>query len=472
MTSLYKELKKYTGEDYYAFHMPGHKRNEKLTKCDLPYNIDITEIEGFDDLHHARGIIKEAEERASVLYKAEETCYLINGSTVGILSAVMGCTKRGDKILISRNCHKSVYHAIYLNGLKPVYVYPEFIAEMQLNGSVLVTVIEEALKEHNDIKAVVITSPTYDGVVSDIKAIADMVHRKDIPLIVDEAHGAHFGFHKYFPENANMLGADVVIHSLHKTLPSLTQTAFIHMNGYLADRAKIKQYLHMLQTSSPSYVLMASMDVCVELLTDSADKLFTKYVTMLENTREKLKMLKFLKILETQKYDKSKIVISTKDTSITSISLYEQLLKQYHLQMEMAAGSYIIAMTSPGDTQEGFNRLTDALMEIDSQLSVQQHKREYINSSLPRLKQRYTSFELQEKISGPVSLNTVNLLWKDASGKVSAEYVYIYPPGIPFIVPGEVISSEAAALAENYESMGFTIEGLKEEGKVEVLANG
>lgn len=480
--NLYEMLKNYDSTDYYGFHMPGHKRNGTLTGCDLPYNIDITEIEGFDDLHHGSGILKEAENRASVLYHAQETCYLVNGSTSGILSAVMGCTSRGDKILISRNCHKAVYHAVFMNGLKPVYIYPRFYNEMELNGPVDVSDIEALLQEHLDIKAVVITSPTYDGVVSDVKVIANMAHQKNIPLIVDEAHGAHFGFHPYFPENSNAYGADVVIHSLHKTLPSLTQTALIHMNGNLVNRKKIRRYLRMLQTSSPSYVLMAGMDACLELLSKRGPESFEDYTAMLEEARGQLKELRHLKLLETEVYDKSKIVISVKDTNMNSRQLYEKLLNQYHLQMEMTAGSYVLAMTSVGDTGEGMERLINALLEIDFQLEpgdagafqpgVENGKESQVSFSLPRLKQKYTSAEVDELLNNGLSNKTVSVLWQEAAGRVSAEYAYVYPPGIPLIVPGEEISQEAAGLIQEYEDMGFSVEGPEKEGRIEVLVNG
>lgn len=472
--NLYEILKNYDSTDYYGFHMPGHKRNGTLTGCNLPYNIDITEIEGFDDLHHGSGILKEAENRASLLYRAQETCYLVNGSTSGILSAIMGCTSRGDKILISRNCHKSVYHAIYMNGLKPVYIYPRFYNEMELNGPVEVSDIEALLQEYLDIKAVVITSPTYDGVVSDVKAIANTVHQKNIPLIVDEAHGAHFGFHPYFPENSNACGADVVIHSLHKTLPSLTQTALIHLNGNLVNRKKIRQYLRMLQTSSPSYVFMAGMDACIELLSKQGHELFENYTAMLEEARGQLKELRHLKLLETEVYDKSKLVISVKNSNMNSRQLYEKLLNQYHLQMEMMAGSYVLAMTSVGDTREGMERLINALLEIDSQLEagVENGKASQINFSLPRLKQKYTSAEVDDLLNNGLNNKTVSVLWQEAAGQVSTEYAYVYPPGIPLVVPGEEVSQEAVRLVQEYESMEFSVEGSEKEGRIEVLVNG
>ena len=381
--TLFEKLTAYRDSDYYGFHMPGHKRNAALTGTDLPYGIDITEIDGFDDLHHARGILKAAQERAARLYGAEETCYLVNGSTVGILSAILGCTDRGDKILVARNCHKSVYHAVFMKELRAEYIYPQYLEEEELNGEICVGDVRRILRENaktdeekEHIRAVVIVSPTYDGVVSDVRAIADAAHEYGIPLIVDEAHGAHFGFDSYFPQNANACGADVVIHSLHKTLPSLTQTALLHMNGDLAERGEIRRYLHMLQSSSPSYVLMAGMDECMRLLETRKQELFGIYVKNLEQTREQLKQLNVLQLTETSHFDKSKLVISTKNTDKSGKWLYRELLERYHLQMEMAAGNYIIAMTSLADTQEGFARLVAALREIDRRLETEWKKKE------------------------------------------------------------------------------------------------
>lgn len=469
MEYLYDKLLNYSKTDYYAFHMPGHKRNSGIMQCSLPYDLDITEIDGFDDLHHAKGILKQAEMRAAQLYHSQETCFLINGSTAGILSAILGCTSKGDRILVARNCHKSVYHGIYMNELEAVYLYPQFYNDMELNGPIDVLSVEQALEEYEDVKAVVITSPTYDGVLSDVEAIAERAHKKGIPLIVDEAHGAHFGLHPYFPENANAKGADVVIHSLHKTLPSLTQTALIHMNGDLVNRRCIRKYLHMIQTSSPSYILMASMDECIRMLLENRQECFQKYVDLLEMTRKRLKSLKHLRLLETDQYDKSKLVISVKGTDMTSRALHDILLKKYHLQMEMTAGSYVLAMTSVGDTYEGMQRLAEALEEIDAGISF---SRDLTTGNLPRLEKKYSSARLDLILRKKEGISTASLPWKESVGYLSTEYAYIYPPGIPLIVPGEKISEEAAILLCNYDAMGFSIEGLGQEGRIEVLING
>ena len=467
MKTLYEQLFQYKNSDYYGFHMPGHKRNEKRFLAELPYGLDITEIEGFDDLHHAEGILKKAEERASRLYHSEETHFLVNGSTVGILSAILGCTNKGDKILIGRNCHKSVYHAMFLNELEPVYVYPEYEEELQINGSVSIEDIKKALKENKDIKAVMLVSPTYDGVLSDISAIADLVHEYKIPLIIDEAHGAHFGFHPYFPQNANQKGADVVIHSVHKTLPSLTQTALIHLNGKLIQKEKIRSYLHMLQSSSPSYILMASIDYCMQLLEEKREELFNPYVENIKKLREDLNGLKHLKVVETGEYDHSKFVISVKDATLSSKELSAILLERYHLQMEMTAGSYVLAMTTVGDTKEGLERLKSALYEIDQMTETKEE--DPVPFELPRLTTEFTSAKVDQLIQRD---GISYLQWKDAQGHIAAEYAYIYPPGIPFVVPGEKITEEVITYLNKYEQSGFVIEGIAVEKHIGVWKNG
>ena len=484
MSTIYDKLKDYSYSDYYGFHMPGHKRNLDMLKSTVPYKIDITEIEGFDDLHHAEGILKEAQIRAARIYHADETHFLINGSTVGILSAIAGLTKKGDTILVARNCHKSVYHAIYMNELNPVYLYPEFNHCAQLNTEVSVDDVREALDKYPSIRAVVIVSPTYDGVVSDVEAIAEAVHEKGIPLIVDEAHGAHFGFHPYFPQNANTRGADIVIHSLHKTLPALTQTALLHINGSLASRKGVREYLRMLQSSSPSYVLMSSIDSCIDMLENRRKELFDPYVKMLEKMRGRLRQLKRLELVETENFDRSKIVISVRHADMSSKRLYRILLNEYHLQMEMVAGTYILAMTSIGDTEDGMERLARALKEIDAQADERMRSGNcleetptIIGASLPRPEVVYNS-SVMENMLDEAAISAVpgskvrRLPWRDSVGYISTEYAYLYPPGSPLIVPGERVSQEAADMLQWYRNLRFAIEGLKEDQYIEVWMHG
>ncbi|MCI9423027.1 MAG: aminotransferase class I/II-fold pyridoxal phosphate-dependent enzyme [Dorea sp.] len=478
MGCLYNRLREYSRSDYYGFHMPGHKRQLNMLGSEPAYAIDITEIEGFDDLHHAEGLLKSAQERAAKVYHGEETHFLINGSSVGILSAVAGVTKRGDTVLVARNCHKSVYHAIEMNGLNPVYLAPGFHASMQMNTEVFAEDVKAALKANPKIRAVVIVSPTYEGVISDVEAIVGAAHEKGIPVIVDEAHGAHFGFHPYFPENSNKKGADIVIHSLHKTLPSLTQTALLHINGNLVRREKVRRFIHMLQSSSPSYILMASMDSCIEMLENRRQELFEPYVRSLQALREELQALKGLKLVWTDRYDPSKLVISGEDVGLTGKMLYRILLEKYHLQMEMAAGKYVLAMTTVGDTQEGFRRLSCALSEIDEENRRRGRESFQKTGNIPCLPAPdvvYNSSEIEEMLEHfhETGVNRVEArLWRDSVGYVSVEYAYLYPPGIPLIVPGERVSQEAADMLQWYYEMGFSIEGLKRDSYIEVLVHG
>lgn len=513
MDYLYKKLKDYASSDYYGFHMPGHKRSRDLTGAELPYDIDITEIEGFDDLHHAGGILKQAQNRAASVYRAEETHYLINGSTVGILSAVLGCTRRGERILMARNCHRSVYNAVLLNELEPVYIYPELLDGTELNAQLSPEKTALLLEENPDIKVTVITSPTYDGVVSDVRSIADLVHARGGILILDEAHGAHFGFHPDFPENGNVQGADVVIHSLHKTLPALTQTALLHMNGTRVDRKRVRRYLHMLQSSSPSYVLMAGIDECVRALEERHKDIFERYTQLLRQTRKRLSKLQNLKLVDTEHYDISKIVISAADCvmkkgkeikKFTGKDLYNVLNEKYLLQMEMAAASYMIAMTSPADTEEGMDRLVSALTEIDGKLAkadrdegnnAQTYKRTvqgataaapesrseewtenkqiYMPAQAVRLKEEArVRMENDRNAAGSRGGNTEYVSLSGCAGRVALEYAYIYPPGIPLTVPGERISEGTADQMQKYEAAGLQIEGTELRGEIEVLTNG
>ena len=488
MNNIFDKLKNYSDSDYYAFHMPGHKRNLDLMDGTSPYRIDITEIDGFDDLHHAEGILRDAQERAARVYHADETHFLVNGSTVGIISAILGTTEKGDSILVARNCHKSVYHAIYLNELDPVYLYPKFDTEQGLSTEIDAADVQKALEEHPKIRAVMIVSPTYDGVVSDIEKIAEIVHAKGCPLIVDEAHGAHFGFDPYFPKSANIYGADLVINSLHKTLPALTQTALLHVNGNMVNRRKVKQYLDMLQTSSPSYILMASIDACIGMLEETLEtqsdarsdykykNIFSEYANRIEALRKDLKRLKYLKIIQTDntdRYDRSKFVISVKHAPMSSHELYEILLHRYHLQMEMLAGTYVLAMTTVGDTQEGLDRLRDALLEIDKEIDTRQGRPAAIETDLP-LSGRQPALEKVWTIAEAVNRRDKiqKRSFEDSIGCISVEYAYLYPPGSPLIVPGERITKEAVEILHWYQEHDFSIEGLQSEDGIEVWIDG
>lgn len=456
---LDKKLEEYGKSDFYPFHMPGHKRAE--IDFPNPYKIDITEIEGFDNLHDPRGILQKAQMRAARLYGSKKTYYLLNGSTCGILSAIFAVTKRGDKILAARNSHKSVYHGIYLQGLTGIYINPKVTAQ-GIQGMISQKDVEEKLKENPDIRAVILTSPTYEGIVSDIASIAETVHKRGIPLIIDEAHGAHFGFSEYFPQSAVHLGADIVIQSLHKQLPSFTQTALLHVNSDIIKEKDVEKYLSMFESSSPSYVLMAGMEKCIRLINEEKVNLFSNFKNHLENFYRRTENLHYIKVLlekdfekeECFKKDPSKLVISVKDTNFTGRKLYKILLEKYHLQMEMECGFYVLGMTSVMDREEGFLRLALALEEIDKTLGEEKR------GGFDVIREIYLGKEKKMELYQAMEENTEEVSFTKAAGKISGAMVSIYPPGIPVLLPGEIITKDFIKNVRECKKLGLNVQGI------------
>lgn len=466
---LYERLAAYAKSDYYPFHMPGHKRSE--LNFVNPYKIDLTEIDGFDNLHHAEEILLKSQKRLEKIYHSKKSYYLINGSTCGLLSAIGALVKADDRILIARNCHKSVYNAVKLFRLNAEYVHPE-IMKYGIQGKINPEQIEDSFKKYQDTKLVVITSPTYDGIVSDIRKIADIVHKYHAYLIIDEAHGAHFSMSSYFPESAIGQGADIVVHSLHKTLPSFTQTAALHVVSDSVDCTKLEEMLGVFESSSPSYLLMAGIDRCVGMMERSGKHLFDQYQEKLSRFYAACEKLKHLHILTEKDYkeynvaaiDHGKIIIHTDDVWIDGVKLYDLLLERYHLQMEMYSAQYVLAMTSIMDTQEGFDRLFWALLEIDRELDDKQYPAENMKAyDIEKFSEEvYAVREKVMEISDAADYNIEETRLEQCAGKICAEYIYLYPPGIPMIVPGEKISESLIQVLKTCRQMGLQVQGTKD----------
>lgn len=427
---LYKKLIEYSKSSVYPFHMPGHKRFDINGDGKLPYKLDLTEIYGFDDLHNANGCIRDIGDTAAQIYNVDHALLLINGATGGILSAVRSMTKRGDRVLIARNCHKSVYNAAELMGLKPEYILPGQTG-FGLFGSVSPGEVEKKLTEFKDIKLVIITSPTYEGVCSDIGKISEICHAHNAMLFVDEAHGAHFPFNEAFPVPAVHQGADAAVISLHKTLPSLTQTALLLTNNNtLAEKFSLNTAVF--ETSSPSYILMSSIECCLSYLKNSRTA-FDEYIDNLTLFYKRTKTLKHLSLFDCDNRDIGKLVILTDKTNLSGHQLAGILRKEYQLETEMSSADYVIAMTSVCDTAEGFERLNKALSEIDNNCFTAERKSNRLNVELPP-----RSFFPCEKDGYKAVKKTID----KAVGCVSLEYIFAYPPGIPLIVPGEVLTEK------------------------------
>lgn len=474
--TLEDKLLNYSLSTMYPFHMPGHKRNikEMAGSFPNPFSIDITEIEGFDDLHHAEGILHKSMTWAAKIYGSDESDYLVNGSSCGILSAVSGCVSCGEKILISRNCHKSVYHAVFLNQLQTEYVYPQFVRELGIQGGILPEDVENILAKNPDIHVVVIVSPTYDGIVSDIERISQTVHQHGGILIVDEAHGAHFPFGKEggFPESALKKGADVVIQSLHKTLPSLTQTAIIHCKKkYLGQNKmdKIRWYLSVYQTSSPSYVFLASIENCLIYMEKNGRERLSWVGEKLKDFRRKCQNLSCVSVPGREwigkygiyDFDASKILILSPQQKVSGEWIGRFLRERHHIELEMLTSFYALALTSVMDQEEGFIRLFAGLKDMEKEILKEGYPA-FLPPNLPAvfnnlcLKKPDILYSINQALEKPTKICRL----EEGEGKISAGFVALYPPGIPCLVPGERISKDIIIQIKTWIKAGLTVYGI------------
>lgn len=443
-----------------AFHMPGHKGKKKFIPFDL-FSFDITEIEGFDNFHCPSGIIEESRKLFAEVFGADESFYLVNGSTSGIMAAIYAVCGEGGKILIGRNAHKSVYSAIILSGADPVYITPD-MTFFGTYAAVSSESVKRAVSENPDIRAAVFTSPCYEGFCMDIKAAADILHEKNIPLIIDEAHGAHFKFSKRFPETALALGADIAVQSAHKTLPALTQCAALHIKHGIIDPERIKEAVLMFTTTSPSYIFMAALDNCQKILSENADVLFKEYTDNLDEFYKNAEKLKNMKILSRKAAlrkvsaydaDMGKIICLIDNKNINYV---EKILKKYYnINVEMKGLNHILFMTSFCDEKEDFKILEKALLDIDKKgLKVfDEEKALRLSFGEPEcaMPPKKAFFAARKKA-----------VFEKSEGCVSAEFIIPYPPGVPLIVPGEIITKRLIESAKVYKSAGAELTGCED----------
>ncbi len=436
---LHTYLSEYSAEARIPMHMPGHKRRGAIVPyMQIDASLDYTELDYTDNLHAPTGVLKSSMELAAKLWGSRESFYLVNGSSCGILAGIRTLTRRGDKVLVCRNAHKSVYHAIELCGLKPVFALPEAVDGFGVCGSVTPAQIEAAFAAHGDIVLVIVTSPTYEGVLSDICQIADAVHQHGAALLVDEAHGAHLGLNPAFEKGAVQCGADLVVQSLHKTLPVFTQTAILHVCSERVDLKRLSHQLAVFETSSPSYPLLISADGCVRKMTQ--DKTwFDAWLVGLAGFSIWAQQLEYLSVLgygenlpeQVYAFDQSKIYISTHACNLTGPQLAARL-SEYKIDVEMVCAEGVLAMTGAGDSIESVSILAEALLEIDRDCSSKK-------------KTAAQAVLLPEMVLLPETALEAEFACRtiaESEGEVCAEYIWAYPPGIPILIPGERIARE------------------------------
>lgn len=468
-TPLFDALMEYVARDTVPFHVPGHKRGHGVDAefknfiGENAFNIDVTVFKLVDSLHHPTGAIKEAQALAADAYGADASFFSIHGTSGAIQAMIMSVVGAGDTIIVPRNVHKSVTAGIILSGAVPVYMQPELDKNLGIANGVLPETVEEALKENPHAKAVLIINPTYYGVSTDLKRIAEIVHSYDIPLIVDEAHGPHLKFNDKLPMSAMDAGADLCTQSTHKIIGAMTQGSILHVRTKYVDVARVQQILNLLQTTSPSYILLASLDTSRRQIALEGKELLDGAIELAEYARREINSIPGFYCFGEEllgnpgvfAIDPTKICITCRDLGITGFDLDMILSNKYHIQMELSDLYNTLAVGSFGDTKENIDKLLDALREI----SV-----EYMNKS-PRKADFIDIPAIPKQVLIPRDAfygNKTSVPLEDSVGEVSGEFLMAYPPGIPILCPGEVITEEIVDYVEDLKKTGLYVQGTED----------
>ncbi|WLR41909.1 aminotransferase class I/II-fold pyridoxal phosphate-dependent enzyme [Bacillus carboniphilus] len=434
-TPIFTALQKHIAKSPLSFHVPGHKNGQVFHPTAMKYfkeilKLDVTELTGLDDLHHASGMIAEAEQLTADLYGVQSTSFLVNGSTVGNLAMIMAVCEEQDVVIVQRNCHKSIIHGLELVGAKPLFISPEWDEELLVGSYLSVEKVKQTINKYPDVKAIIVTHPNYYGLASKhIEHLVEFAHDKGIPVLVDEAHGAHFILGDPFPISAVKANADIVVQSAHKTLPAMTMGSYLHMQGNIVDHEKVKYYLSVLQTSSPSYVIMASLDLArayLKSLTEEKTFLIPNLIRM----REDINKLQGLSIIESKDPNviQDPLKVNIRSTQGYSGIQLQKSLEESGIFPELADINQVLLILSL--TNEQKQPKIHSLKEISE---IQEGNKPLLYSpASPIQEMPYTYKELTKLKKRRISL-------KEAVGNVSAETITPYPPGIPLIMKGEEI---------------------------------
>ncbi len=464
---IIEELNNIVDNKLISFHVPGHKLGKIYDKLNYTntlnkiYSMDTTEIPGTDNLHSPEGIIKESQERASEVFKSDETYYLINGSTCGIQAAIMALCPPKSKIIANRDCHQSVINACILGDIDPVYIN----SEIDKNTNILKGInIDDAIKvidSNLDAKAIILTYPTYYGMTYDLKRVCDYAHSKDIAVIVDEAHGAHLGLSEELPKTALEQGADIVIQSTHKTLPSFTQSSMIHIQGDRVNKEQLVSILKIIESSSPSYMLMASLEIAVDIYNKYGTKLMDELLNNIDKLKNSFKENNGIEFYDTD--DKTKIFISTINMGLIGYELETILREEYNIQVELSNYYGSLLICTIGNDNDDFKSLETALNEISEKYRTNRNieKIEYPNN-IPVKKLTPREAFYKEKKSVKIY---------ESVGKICGEYIIPYPPGISLTSPGEIITKEIIDYILFCKEKGMNVSGLKDYslGQIQII---
>ncbi|MDO5708254.1 MAG: aminotransferase class I/II-fold pyridoxal phosphate-dependent enzyme [Andreesenia angusta] len=469
-------LRDYDNKKSIRFHMPGHKGKNMSSLKEIFPSLDITEINGSDNLHFPNGIIRNSERRAAKAYGAKETLFMVNGSTSSIYTAINGVVAPGEKILIQRDSHKAAYNALLLGGIEAEYIYPEYDEELQMNLGLLYEKLENKLKRYlldNKIKAIFLTHPNYYGVSSDLEKIIELAHIYDKIVIVDEAHGSHLLLDDRLPKSAIEYGADIVIHSIHKTMVGLTQTSLLHICSNRVDIEKIRSMARIYQSSSPSYLLMASLDLNTEYILKDAKKDMKNHIDRLQkliySDDSNSVFNKELFIINEDiikkkgfNFDLTKIIFSMKNYSGKFIE--QKLREEYNIEIEMSDHRYGVAISTLVDEEKDLKRLIESLKSISTKIYSEddilyrKDNIEYAKNILNDYEKPLKKMSIREAFySEKEEIDYLN-----AIGRIAGDIIAPYPPGIPILTYGEEISEKIVKKLEYIDSRGINIEGMND----------
>jgi arginine/lysine/ornithine decarboxylase len=456
---VYEALQKHKNNNPISFHVPGHKSGAILHQHSQNLfqevlKIDATELSGLDDLHSPEGVIKEAQELLAELYQVKESFFLVNGSTVGNLAMVLSVCKKDEVILVQRNCHKSVLNALKLAKAHPVFLEPEYNQEWKTATGVSKEIIERAISLYPEAKGIVLTYPNYYGMVYDLKSVIDLAHLHNIPVLVDEAHGPHFIIGEPFPASAIQLGADMVVQSAHKTLPAMTMGSYLHINSNRVNSDKVKEYLQMLQSSSPSYVIMASLDLARHYLATYEDNDMEYLLKEISRFKKELSTIQSIKVLDypDSHGDTLKVTIQSRGTLsgfelqkiFEEIGIYTELADPYNVLLILP----LLKENQDYPLVEASSKIKAVLADVPKHSIEEQYK--IRSGTISELAIPYEKLSNVEKEAVQIS---------EAVGNVCGETIIPYPPGIPLLLMGELITEEKINQLIQLIDMGARFQG-------------